>query len=38
MENRPLTFKVDTGAEITALSDTTFHLLKNPELPLKKSN
>ena len=38
MENHPVTFKVDTGAEVTALSDTTFHSLKNPELQLKKSN
>ena len=38
IENDPVTFKVDTGAEVTALSDTTFHSLKHPELQLKKSN
>ena len=38
MENHPITFKVDTSAEVTALSDTTFHSLKNPELQLTKSN
>ena len=38
IESDPVTFKVDTGAEVTALSDTTFHSLKNPELKLKKSN
>ena len=27
-----LTFKVDPDAEVTALSDMTFHLLKNLEL------
>ena len=38
MENHPVTFKVDTGAEVTALPDATILLLKNPELQLKKSN
>ena len=38
IENNPVTFKMDTGAEVTALSDTTFHSLKNPELQLKKLN
>ena len=38
IENDPATFKVDTGAEVTALSDSTFHLLKHPDLQLEKSN
>ena len=37
IENDPVTFKVDTGAKVMALSDTAFHSLKNPELQLKKS-
>ena len=38
MENHPVTFKVHTGAEVTALPDVTILLLKNPEQQLKKSN
>ena len=29
---------MDTDAKVTALSDTTFHLLNNPELQLRKLN
>ena len=38
VEKGPVTFKVDTGAEVTAISDTTFHLIKKLVPQLKKSN
>ena len=35
---KPVTFKVDTGAEITALSDTTYNSIQKSVPQLKKSN
>ena len=37
VDKDPVTFKVDTGAEVTAMSDVTFHSLTNPVPQLKKS-
>ena len=37
VDKDPVTFKVDTGAEVTAMSDVTFHSLTNPLPQLKKS-
>ena len=38
VEKDPVTFKVDTGAEVTAMSETTFYSLKKSAPQLKKSN
>ena len=38
VETDPVPFKVDTGAEVTALSDTTFNSIQNSVPQLKKSN
>ena len=35
VEKDSVTFKVDTGAEVTAMSDTTFYSIKNPVSQLK---
>ena len=37
VENNPVFFKVDTGAEVTALSEKSFHTFVNPVPELKKS-
>ena len=37
VEKDSVTFKVDTGAEVTAMSDTTFYSIKNSVTQLKKS-
>ena len=37
VEKDPVTFKVDTGAEVTAMSDATFNSIQNSVLHLKKS-
>ena len=38
VEKDPVTFKVDTGAEVTTMSETTFYSLKKSAPQLKKSN
>ena len=37
VEKDPMTFKVDTGAEVTAMSDATFNSIQNSMPNLKKS-
>ena len=38
VEKDPVTFKVDTGAEVTALSDATYNSIQKSVPQLKKSN
>ena len=38
VEKHPVTFKVDTGAEVTALSHTTFNSIQKTMPQLKRSN